>query len=101
MPAMFGIGAAVPQNAAIQLITPNEMRGQVTAVYLFMFTVFGALGSFLIAVVNHYVIGNEAELWKTLALTAAVLMPLAAYAIARGMKPYGDEVARLEAAGTL
>jgi MFS family permease len=101
MPAMFGIGAAVPQNAAIQLITPNEMRGQVTAVYLFMFTVFGALGSFLIALVNHYVIGNEAELWKTLALTAAVLMPLAAYAIARGMKPYGEEVARLEAAGAL
>ena len=98
---VFSMGSAVPQNAAIQLITPNEMRGQVTAVYLFMFTVFGALGSFLIAVVNHYVIGNEAELWKTLALTAAVLMPLSAYAIARGIKPYGEEIERLEAAGKI
>jgi len=98
---VFGFAAAVPQNAAIQTITPNDMRGQVTAVYLFMFTTFGALGSFLIALVNHYVIGNEAELWKTLALTAGILMPLAAYAISLGVRPYREEIERLEKAGVL
>lgn len=35
---MFGIGGAVPQNAAVQRVAPNAMRGQVTAFYLFMFT---------------------------------------------------------------
>jgi MFS family permease len=96
---VFGFGAAVPQNAAIQRITPNEMRGQVTAVYLFMFVVFGALGSLVIAFVNQYVFGDENDLWKTMALTAAVLMPLAVLAISRGIRPYGEEVERLERLG--
>jgi MFS family permease len=98
---VFGIGAAVPQNAAIQTITPNEMRGQVTAVYLFMFTVFGALGSLFIATVNAVVIGDEGEIWKSMALTAAIIMPLAVYAISRGIRPYGREIERLEAEGVL
>jgi MFS family permease len=91
-----GIASAVPQNAAIQRITPNEMRGQVTAIYLFMFIVFGALGSQLIGTVTHRVFRSDAELWKSIVLTASVLMPLAAFAISRGIKPYGREVERLE-----
>lgn len=97
MSGVFGFGAAVPQNAAIQRITPNEMRGQVTAVYLFMFTVFGALGSLMIGAVNQYVFGDPADLWKTMILTASVLMPLAVLAITRGVRPYGEEIERLEA----
>ncbi len=96
---MFGIGSAVPQNAAIQRITPNQMRGQVTAIYLFMFTFFGAMGSLLIATVTQRIIGDEAQLWKAMMLTALVLMPLAAFAISRGIRPYREEVGRLEAAG--
>ena len=78
------------------------MRGQVTAVYLFMFIVFGALGGQLIGTVAQRVFHSEANLWKAMVLTASVLTPLAAYAISRGVKPYGREVERLEAieAGT-
>ena len=96
---VFGMAAAVPQNAAIQRITPNDMRGQVTAIYLFFFTVFGALGSILVAMINQYVFAAEDDLWKTLTIVAAVLMPLAAWAISRGMRPYGEEVKRLESLG--
>jgi MFS family permease len=92
-----GIASAVPQNAAIQRITPNEMRGQITAVYLFMFIVFGALGSQLIGSITQRVFRSDADLWKTIVLTASVLMPLAAFAISRGIRPYGREVERLEA----
>jgi MFS family permease len=92
-----GLASSVPQNAAIQRITPNEMRGQVTAIYLFMFIVFGALGSQLIGTVTQRLFGADAMLWKTIVLTASVLMPLAAISISRGIKPYGREVARLEA----
>ena len=91
-----GIASAVPQNAAIQRITPNEMRGQVTAIYLFMFIVFGALGSQLIGTVTQRVFRSDADLWKSIVLTASVLMPLAAFAISRGIEPYGREVERLE-----
>jgi MFS family permease len=91
-----GIASAVPQNAAIQRITPNEMRGQVTAIYLFMFIVFGALGSQLIGTITQRVFGADADLWKSIVLTGSVLMPLAAFAISRGIKPYGREVERLE-----
>ncbi len=91
-----GLASAVPQNAAIQRITPNEMRGQVTAVYLFMFIVFGALGSQLIGSITQRVF-SDSELWKSIVLTASILMPLAAFTISRGIKPYGREVERLEA----
>ena len=91
-----GLAAAVPQNAAIQRITPNEMRGQVTAFYLFMFIFFGALGGQLIGSVTQRLFGNDADLWKSLVLTASILLPLAAFSISRGIKPYGREVERLE-----
>ncbi len=94
---VFGIASAVPQNAAIQRITPNEMRGQVTAIYLFMFIVFGALGSQLIGTITQRVFRSDAKLWETIVLTASVLMPLAALVISRGIRPYGREVERLEA----
>ncbi len=91
-----GLASSVPQNSAIQRITPNQMRGQITAIYLFMFTVFGALGSQLIGTLTHRVFG-ETHLWKTIVVTASVLMPLAALAISRGVRPYGREIERLEA----
>jgi len=92
-----GIASAIPQNAAIQRVTPNDMRGQVTAIYLFMFIVFGALGSQLIGSITQRVFHSDADLWKTIVLTASVLMPLAALTISRGIKPYGREIERLEA----
>jgi hypothetical protein len=45
---MLGIASAVPQNLVIQEITPNQMRGQVTGLYLMMFTAVGAVGPFMI-----------------------------------------------------
>lgn len=97
--SMFGLAGAVPQNAAIQRIAPNEMRGQVTAIYLFMFTFFGAMGSFVIGLVSQYVIGDPARLRETLLLTAVILLPLATFLMYRAMKPYRGEVERLEALG--
>lgn len=94
---VFGLAGAVPQNAAIQRIAPNEIRGQVTAIYLFMFTFFGAMGSFVIGVVAQRIVGVEEDLWKALVITAATLLPLATFLMYRGIKPYREEVERLEA----
>jgi MFS family permease len=89
------IASAVPQNAAIQRITPNQMRGRVTALYLFMFTFFGGFGALLIGSVTDRVFHSDADLWKSIALTAAILLPLAAFTISRGIRPYGREVERI------
>ena len=94
-----GLASAVPQNAAIQRITPNEMRGRMTAIYLFMFIFFGAFGGQLIGSVTQRVFGGDSDLWKSMVLTASILLPLAAFTISRGIGPYGREVERLEAQG--
>jgi MFS family permease len=95
--AMFGLAGAVPQNAAIQRVAPNDMRGQVTAFYLFMFTFFGQIGSFVIGWVQDVFIGVDTDLWKAIFITAVVLLPLATIMIFKAIKPYREEIERLEA----
>jgi MFS family permease len=97
--AFFGLAGAPAQNAAIQRIAPNEMRGQVTALYLFMFTFFGAMGPMVIGGVSTFVVGDEQQIWKAILITAVVLLPTAAFFMWRGIKPYREEVERLEAMG--
>ena len=97
--SLFGLAGAPAQNAAIQRIAPNEMRGQVTALYLFMFTFFGAMGSWVIGAVSSYVVGDPELIWQALLIVAAVFMPIATFFMWRAIKPYGEEVARLEALG--
>ena len=96
---MFGMAGAVPQNAAVQRVAPNAMRGQVTAFYLFMFTFFGAMGSFVVGRVQDGIIGDPHQLWKALLITACTLLPLATLLMIRAIGPYREEVERLEAAG--
>ncbi len=91
--AFFGIAGAVPQNAAIQRVAPNAMRGQVTAFYLFMFTFFGAMGSWFIGAVSDHVTGN---LGHAILLTACTILPLAAFLMYCAIRPYREEVERLE-----
>ncbi|MBJ7445261.1 MAG: MFS transporter [Sphingobium sp.] len=95
--AMFGMAGAVPQNAAIQRVAPNAMRGQVTAIYLFMFTFFGAMGSFLVGLVQDYLVGDPTQLWKALVMTASVLLPIATLCMVRAIPPYREEVERIAA----
>lgn len=99
MTAIFGLAGAPAQNAAIQRIAPNEMRGQVTALYLFMFTFFGAMGSFVIGMVSSFVVVDPAKLWLALLIVAGVFMPTATFFMWRAIRPYGEEVVRLEALG--
>jgi MFS family permease len=95
--AFFGLAGAPAQNAAIQRIAPNEMRGQVTAFYLFMFTFFGAMGPLAIGFVSTFVV--DEVIWQAILITAIMFLPLATFFMWRGIKPYREEVERLEALG--
>ena len=44
-------------------------------------------------------IGDPQQLWKAMLITAGVLLPLATFLMFRAIKPYREEVERLEAAG--
>ncbi|MGF7169215.1 MFS family permease [Sphingobium xanthum] len=94
---MFGLAGAPAQNAAVQRVAAQSMRGQITAFYLFMFTFFGAMGSLVIGTVAQRIVGNEADLWKAIFYTAIVLLPLATISMWRACKPYREEIERLEA----
>ncbi|MXP25260.1 MFS transporter [Altererythrobacter indicus] len=87
----FAMASAVPQNTAIQIITPNRMRAQVTAMYLFMMTVVGGLGANFLTAISG-ALGGEAHLGKAMAIAVATMMPLAIFCIALGLKPYAKEI---------
>ncbi|MFZ1990274.1 MAG: MFS transporter [Alphaproteobacteria bacterium] len=93
----FAFGGAVPQNAAMQSVTPNEMRGQVTALYLFVFAVIGTgFGPNFISLITNYVIGDQALIRYALAGSAAVVTPIAAWFMWQGVRPYGEAIRQLK-----
>ena len=92
--------AGPTQNAALQSVTPNRMRGQVTALYLLAYTAAGmGLGPSLVAEVTEHVVGNEAGLRYAMAGIAAVVMPLAVLTMLLGLKAHAVEIARLRRMG--
>jgi MFS family permease len=90
--AMLGVG---PANAAVQMITPNQMRGQIRAAYQFVFNVVGfGAGPFLVAVFTNYAFGYDASLRFSMSTVAAIIGPVAALLTWYGMKPYAKCVVR-------
>ncbi len=84
-----------PQNAALQIVTPSEMRGQVTAFFLFIFNVVGfGFGPTFVALLTDHVFRSDALLRDSLATTAVIMGPLAALSIWWGLKAYGQSVVR-------
>jgi len=89
---MFGVG---PANAAVQMITPNQMRGQIRAAYQFVFNVVGfGAGPFLVALFTDYVFRDDSALRYSLASVAVIIGPAAALLTWYGMKPYAACVVR-------
>ncbi len=82
--AYYGVAVA-----AVQLITPNRMRAQVSALMLFMTNLFGlALGPAAVAVLTDYVFGDDQALRYSLALVPLLVCPAAALLVVLGLKPY-------------
>jgi MFS family permease len=93
-----GMGGA-SQNAALQIVTPNQMRGQVTALYLFLFQVIGmGLGPSVTGLLTDHVFHAESELRYALVTLYAISAPLALLFVWLGVRPYVREVVRLRQA---
>jgi len=85
-------------NAALQLSTPNEMRAQTNALYLFTIAaVGGGMGPLLVALLTDFVAQSEASLRYVLVGFRLLLGPLDALLIWMAIAPYGRAYrARLE-----
>lgn len=80
--------------AAIQVISPNEMRGQFSALYLFSINIVGlGLGPTLIAGLTDYVFLNEAYVGYALATACAVFAPLSGLLLLFGLSGFNRALA--------
>jgi MFS family permease len=95
----FTIGmAGTAQNAALQIVTPAELRGKVTALYLFIYSVVGfSFTPFLNALITDYVVRNESLIRWGIFWPTIIGGPLSVLIAWLGLKPYGREVKRLVA----
>lgn len=75
--------------AALQGITPNRMRAQISALMLFMTNLFGlALGPSAVAALTDFVFADDAALAQSLSLLPLIVCPLAALLLGLGLKYY-------------
>ncbi|GIX30587.1 MAG: MFS transporter [Porticoccaceae bacterium] len=95
-PAVFLLnGFYGPGVAALQLVTPNRMKAQITALSLFFANLFGlALGPSAVAALTDFVFGHDAALRYSLALLPAILCPAAALLAWLALAPFRRALGR-------
>jgi MFS family permease len=88
-------------GTAIQMIAPNRMRGQLTAMFLFVINLVGlGFGPLLIGVLTDYVFANESQLHYSLVGVAIATLPLAAALLATTLRPLRTFFTTMSASGT-
>ena len=70
--SLFATWAVTAALTALNLVTPNQLRGQIVAVYMLLFAFAGvAVGSVTVGVLNDYVFTGPAGVASSLALVCA------------------------------
>lgn len=72
---------------ALQIVVPNDMRGQAFAVYLFVLSILGyGTGPTVVAVTTDFIFQAENLVRYSLVLVTALVLPLSAYFIFRAKR---------------
>jgi len=80
-------------GGVIQLMVPNEMRGQAVALYFLAANLIGlGFGPTVVASITDYVFQSDAALNKSLALASVVLIPIAAIIMLSGLSKVREAV---------
>jgi MFS family permease len=76
---VFGYAAAIAlAPVALPIVIPNEMRGQIYALYLLTISVLGyAVGPVIVALITDKIFQNDAMVGWSMAIVALVVGPLA------------------------
>jgi hypothetical protein len=83
--------------AAIQEIMPNAMRGQASAIYLFVITLIGlGIGPTAVALVTDFVFADDMALRYSLLIVTTIAVLSSIVLLAMGLKPYRESVVRLQ-----
>jgi len=81
----------------LQLLTPNEMRGQVVALFFLTANLIGfGLGPTILAACTDYIFQNDAAVGKSMALCAAILIPIASMIVIASLKHVNAAVAEMQ-----
>jgi MFS family permease len=96
MALSFGLFAVVPP--ILQLITPNQMRGQVAATFSFFNNVIGLMfGATYVALLTDHLFRDTARLHHSLAVVAATVLPLATLLMWWGLPYFGQSIVKARA----
>lgn len=80
----------------LQAITPNQLRGQVTSIYLLLINLIGlGMGPFLVAFFTDFIFYDEQKVGLSLGLVSALAALLSVVCLARAIGPYRQLVAGL------
>ena len=80
-------------SAALQVVTPNEFRGQITALYTAVGGLFAiSVGPAVIASFTDFVFKDEALLGHSMMLFIVIACPLAAFFLSTGLKAMDSAV---------
>ena len=100
VPAFFFLAMPIGSSyASLQLILPNQVRGQVGALQVFTLNLFGLiLGPFLPGFFNDYVFKNPLMVGWSLALTVGLASLVSAVLFYATWRPYRTHYAQMHAA---
>lgn len=91
---------ALPQglpSAALQVVTPNRLRAQVTAIYFFIGNLIAnGFGPTIPALLTDYVFRDPAMLRYAIAIVGGVSVPLSLLVLSLGIAAYRESVGRAE-----
>lgn len=89
MTSIFFTNFHVLAPATLMAITPNQMRGQISALYVFVVNILGlGLGPSIVAAFTDFLFGSDLAVGKSLALLAGILGPLGVIILYSGFKAY-------------
>ncbi len=91
-----GTGACT--NAILQIISPNRMRAQITAIFFLFYNLVGqGLSPWFIGLFTDMVLKDESHLRYALLAAQILFTPASLFVMWLGMKPYQREVAAIAA----
>lgn len=77
-----------PAVGALQVVTPNELRGQISAIYLFVVSLIGfGAGPVIVGGITDFWFGDPAKVGWSLAMLILCCGPAAAILLALGLSP--------------
>nr|AGU10814.1 Major Facilitator Superfamily [uncultured organism] len=94
---MLALGMSGPSiNAVLQIVSPSAIRGQVTALYMFIYFIVGSgLAPLATGLVTDHLFTSPADLRWSILLLHILFLPASLIVTWRGLGPYREEVRRL------